>query len=101
MVFPLAQEHQRTVRCDCHDPGPKAAFSAESGQMDERANQGVLKDVLCVFAVAKDLPYLSLERWTVAPAQLHECVLIPVLCCRQEVCFAGILITGHRIVALA
>jgi hypothetical protein len=101
MILPLAQEHQRTVRCDCHDPGAKAAFSAESGQMDERPNQGVLKDVLCVFVVAKDLPYPALERPTVAPAQLHECVLIPVLRCRQEIYFAGSLITGHWILALA
>src|SRR5271165_1257743 len=68
MVPSLSQEHQRTVRCDCHDPGTKAAFGAKSGQMDERANQRVLKNVLCVFTIAKDLPYPTLERWSVAPA---------------------------------
>jgi hypothetical protein len=65
--------------------------------MDERANQGVLKDVLCVFAVAKDFPYPALERWTVAPGQLLECVLVAAFGCRDKVRFAGRLIAGHWI----
>jgi hypothetical protein len=44
--------------------------------MTERANQGLLKHVLCVFVVAYDPAYPALQSWTVAPAQLHECVLI-------------------------
>jgi hypothetical protein len=67
--------------------------------VNERANEGVLKDVLCVFAVAKDLPYATLQRRTVSPAQLHEGVLIPVFGGGDEVRFTGSLITEVQIIA--
>jgi hypothetical protein len=100
-ISSLSQEHQRIVRCNCHDPGAEVAFGAKSRQMPERAHQRLLEDILCVFIVANDAAYPPLQRGPVTAAQLQECVLVAAPGRRDEVCIAGSLITHAMVIALA